>query len=333
MSDVEVVIAPTGAITSAGRPASDPAVHRLIEAVHRATGHRPLSDQMWLDLTGSGRAGSATVLAWSGRLDADGATRQLDGLCQVARGNGTWEIEVVLDTALDRAGERRATAERLVRSALAHIGRAGGGHVHWWVFADRDDELADVARTHALTSGRALHQMRVPLPLDSHAPADLALRPFRVGADERDWLEVNNAAFADHPEQGGWDAATLERRERERWFDPEGFLLHHRGDRLAAFCWTKLHPTSTGSAPELGEIYVIAVHPDFHGLGLGRALTLAGLDSIARRGVPTGMLYVDDDNTAAFGLYRALGFQIHRTDRAYVGDVEPTDLRGPGPAP
>jgi mycothiol synthase len=154
-------------------------------------------------------------------------------------------------------------------------------------------------------------------------PPRLVTRPFQVGDDDDAWLEVNNRAFHWHPEQGGWDLDTLRARQKEPWFDPAGFLMVDDiapdGSRqLAGFCWTKVHSDHT---PVLGEIYVIAVDPSAHGRGLGRALTLAGLAHLAEVGAPMGMLYVDAENTAAVTLYRSLGFEVFRTDRAYVGDL------------
>ena len=179
--------------------------------------------------------------------------------------------------------------------------------VTWW----STEATHDVATELGLRPHRRLYRMGRALPISD--TTDVELRPFRVGVDELGWLAVNNAAFSAHGEQGGWDLATLQQRERESWFDADGFLLHDRDGRVAAFCWTKLHP-----GPVLtGEIYVIAVHPEYHGHGLGKALTVAGLQHLQSVGATAAMLYVDAANNAAVGLYRSLGFQIDRIDQSY----------------
>jgi mycothiol synthase len=153
-------------------------------------------------------------------------------------------------------------------------------------------------------------------------PPGTTVRTFVPGQDDAVWLEVNNRAFENHPEQGGWVESTLRRRLSEPWFDPSGFLLAFDAHGLAGFCWTKVHPAGPFDERDpLGEIFVIGVDPSRHGQGLGRALTLAGLDSLYQRGVPVGMLYVDGANRAARRMYESIGFRTHRVDRAFARDV------------
>jgi mycothiol synthase len=164
---------------------------------------------------------------------------------------------------------------------------------------------------------REQFQMRVPLPVADTAvwPPGVTARAFVPDRDEGAWLRVNNRAFQNHPDQGGWIAEVLDRRMAEPWFDSAGFLLAWRGSDLLGFCWTKVH-----SEPDpLGEIFVIGVDPDAQGLGLGRALVLSGLEHLAHeRHCPTGLLYVASDNSAAVTLYRTLGFTTFRTDTALI---------------
>ncbi len=204
-------------------------------------------------------------------------------------------------------------------AALDAIRARGGGEVRWWV-TDPVDATDAIARDHGLVLDRDLLQLRRPLPVDEPVPP-IALRPFVPGEDEGAWVEVNNRAFASHPEQGGWTVDDVLAREREPWFDADGFLLHEDGaaHRLVGFVWTKVHAEEQ---PPLGEIYVIAVDPDYGGHGLGRALTMAGLDHLHRaRHMDWGMLYVDATNAPAVRMYEGLGFTTHRVDRAYVGRV------------
>ena len=88
---------------------------------------------------------------------------------------------------------------------------------------------------------------------------------------------------------------------------------------LFRFCWTRIHDELD---PPAGEIYVIAVDPDGQGRGLGRELTVAGLESIHERGFSRGFLYVDADNTKAVSLYTQLGFRIGTIRRLYTLEAE-----------
>ena len=86
-------------------------------------------------------------------------------------------------------------------------------------------------------------------------------------------------------------------------------------ERLAAFNWTKIHP---GVGEVVGEIYVIAVDPDFRGQGLGKAAMLEGLDYLQEvRCATRAILYVEDTNAAGRRLYQGLGFIADELHRAY----------------
>jgi len=284
------------------------AVTELLDVAAASDGHRPLGEHQWLDLVQGGRQGFAGLVAW------ESGHEHPVGYAQVSRGPGSWALEFVI--APHHRKEGTAIAHDLLSGAIDVVRSEGGGHVHVWVPKPRP-EHDEIATSVGLVRGRDLLQLRRELPVEGET-WDVKTRPFEPGRDEAQWLEVNNRAFAWHPEQGRWDLETLQRREREAWFDPQGFLLHERDGRLAGFCWTKVH---ADHHPPLGEIYVIAVDPDFQGLGLGRELVLAGLDWLAQRGLQVGMLYVDANNTPARALYDHLGFTVDHVDRAYVGDV------------
>lgn len=288
-------------------------VEALQAAATAAGTDEPLGEQSWLDLrAGGGGGGDVTA-----RAGHDG---RLVGVAHLRGGEGSFSVEALVCPEVGQPAEVRRA---LLVAARREVARRGGGRLLYWVHhctEPRDREVRDLG-FHPV---RALRQMRVALPLAQPAPPPpegTALRPFRVGADEEAWLAVNNRAFADHPEQGGWDLETLRHRESTPWFDPSGFLLaEDESGRLVGSCWTKVHRDSD---PPMGEIYVISVDPALQQRGLGRVLTAAGLQHLAGRGLAVGMLYVDDANSAALALYSSMGFETHHVDRAYAVEVGP----------
>ncbi len=287
----------------------------LLDAAARADGRRPLSDHLYLDLVNGGLDGFAGFVASEPGHDHPVA------YAQISRGNDEHVFELVIHP--HHRYEMATIGPELIEAALDVVAADGGGRVHWWVFEPTSAHTA-LADTAHMTRGRTLYQMRRSLPTDMDVAIET--RGFVPGVDDDAWLGVNNRAFADHGEQGGWTIDTFCQRQQEAWFDPDGFRVLDAVDdtgveRMAGFCWTKVHPATDTADGDLGEIYVIAVDPDFHGRGLGAQLTLAGLDHLASRGLDVGMLYVDADNRPAVAMYERLGFTVHSTNTAFVADI------------
>lgn len=162
--------------------------------------------------------------------------------------------------------------------------------------------------------------------VDPELPAGFTHRAFEPGRDDDALLAVNAAAFATHPEQGDLDAAGLAERMGQPWFEAEGLILVESAAdgtadrRLAGFHWTKVDPPDG----DVGEVYVVGVHPDLHGRGLGGPITRLGLAHLARRGVHEVELYVEGDNDPALATYRRAGFERKAVHVMYSRGVHDT---------
>jgi mycothiol synthase len=288
-------------------------VHLLLEQATAADGRPPLSEHVMLHLPGGGDSDVRHVLVREeGRLVG---YAHLDVTDQLAGPSG----ELVVHPNRRNHGVGRTIAAELVA-------QSPDGRLRLWAHGEHPGAEA-MARAGGFVRSRVLWQMRRPLagPLPPVVlPEGIALRTFVVGQDEQAWTEVNNRAFAEHPEQGGWSVNEVMIREREPWFDPAGFFLALREDRLVGFHWTKVHGEQHDHEADdhhahelLGEVYVVGVDPSEQGHGLGPTLTLVGLHHLQDKGLRSVMLYVDEKNTNAIRVYERLGFTRHTTDVCY----------------
>ena len=215
---------------------------------------------------------------------------------------------------------------------VSAIIEASGSRLRLWSHGDLPSAQS-IAQRHGFQRVRTVVQMRRslgdPIPdLDISIP----IRSFLVGLDEKAWLELNNAAFAGHPEQSDWSERDLAIRISESWFDASGFLVAEIDRQMAGFCWTKVHGGHTHQhSPDdpihdhdpIGEIYIMGVSPNHRGRGVGRALTIAGLRYLRYQGIFSAMLYVDSSNESALKLYASLGFTEWGRDVLYRYTLQP----------
>lgn len=283
----------------------------LIDAATEADGVSPVSEHVLLHLRhgGDGEADNLLVRAPDGQLAGYAHLDLTDPV-----GGSSAELAVHPDHRGHGVGGH------LVGGLQA---RTADGRMRLWAHGQLPAARA-LAERFGYLQARVLWQMRRSLLAGLPAgplPHGVRIRPFVVGQDEQGWTEVNNRAFADHPDQGGWSLAQIQMREREAWFDPAGFLLAEDVDdgRLLGFHWTKVHGRVSGAHAHepIGEVYALGVDPGAQGRGLGPALTVAGLRYLRGLGLSQVMLYVDESNTGAIRVYERLGFTRWDVDVSY----------------
>lgn len=286
-------------------PSQDlPALNALFDLAAECDGHRPIGEHKYLDLVQPDPGGFGGIVGEIGG----------EPVAYVAIGHMPDTNTCAMELALHPLHRDHDTIQRIIGAGIDRVRAVCGSRVRIWVF---QPHIAAVLETIGFTAERELRQLRRPLPHPDQPQfhPEVEIERFVEGRDEAVWLEVNNAAFAGHPENGSWTIGIFEDRIRQPWFSPEGFRMAWIGDELGGFCWTKQHNE------ELGEIYVIAVNPRHRRQGLGRALVLEGMRSLSVRGMSSVMLYVDADNAAGLALYRDLGFRLDHVDRSFVRDL------------
>ena len=300
-------------------------ISELVAVVLQADGLHPLSEHVWLHVSHGGDNHDQHFLMRKGGVLVGYA--HLDATDGVAGPSA--------ELAVHPAHRRIGVGRELVESMLSTV---PDKKLRLWAHGEQLAAI-ELARSMNFINTRVLWQMRRSLrtPLSPPVlPPGIRLRTFSPDLDAQAWLELNSRAFANHPEQGGWLIADLESRMGEPWFSTDGFILAIADDTgdIAGFHWTKVHGATGHTvhapkdhAPEahaheaLGEVYVVGVDPNWQGTGLGRAITVIGLQHLRDLGLSQAMLYVDATNSPALKLYSSLGFTRWDTDVLYQRDT------------
>ncbi|MGO4692029.1 mycothiol synthase [Glaciibacter sp. 2TAF33] len=293
---------------------------RIADAAAAVDGYRPFNEQSLLDLASGARRPVLIRADATGSRSGDEsgtaghAAASLAGTVVGAAVVGNDELDLVIAPRFRGQGH----ATRALPGLLAGL----HGPLTAWSHGDHPAARV-LAVQFRFVAARTLLQLRLsPIPRadagtrgSRSGVGEVTIGPFKPGRDDADWIALNALVFADHPEQGRLTLEDLAARQGEPWFNSDDFLIaRDDSGRMIGYNWLKVEP---GTRAEAGEIYVIGIHPDVTGRGLGRTLMNAGLRRLQECGIDAADLYVDADNRPAVQLYRALGFTDVTVDVQY----------------
>jgi len=136
----------------------------------------------------------------------------------------------------------------------------------------------------------------------------LATRSFKI-SDTNNFIKVNNQAFSDHPDQGNMNKTTFSNLQEKAWYQDSHIRIYSPSkDQIQGFCWVKPDQENM-----IGELYVVAVNPDFQNKGIGKKVVLSGLNHLASLGYSNANLFAESTNEIAIKIYETIGFNYKQS--------------------
>ncbi len=269
-------------------------LEQLVGSIALIDGVRPTNESA--DLVIAGQRPGTFLLA----TDDDG---QVVGFAIVD------ERDEAIQVGVDGNHRRRGHGSALLRGAFEARPEYSA-----WAFGTLPgaEGLAASLGLHAV---RELLQMGRPLGGEAApvVPQGWVIRTFRP-EDAEGIVATNAAAFVHHPEQGKLTVDEFRDLTGQPWFSADGLLVitpASATDSIAGFHWTKRQDDTTG------EVYVLAVHPEHSGHGLGRVLLEAGLAHLEATGCTEVTLFVEASEERVVQMYRSASFVTSNIDTSY----------------
>jgi ribosomal protein S18 acetylase RimI-like enzyme len=237
-----------------------------------------------------------------------------------------WAIDYAYRPDSDRNLHRQLLA--WVDDRAREIVDTPSGRPAWFVtvFTDQADRIRDLeeagfasqANVGENSWSKLFMQHATQLPVEDPAPPiGFTIRPLAGEKEIEAYVKAHRSAFESKSMTVEWRVRTLNHPN----YTPDVDLVAVAPDgRLVAFCICWLNEATNGEIQ--GQIEPLGVHPDFHKLGLGRAILLEGLRRLYLKGAKR--IYVETDNyrNAAVNLYEAVGFRTLKDVLVYRKDYE-----------